>query len=150
MNSASESRLAKVCPELEVRVRLLLSNLATKGYSFEVVQGLRTYAEQDKLFAQGRSTPGQIVTKARGGQSNHNFGLAVDIAPLRNGKIDWNYREAFLAINDEAEKVGLLWGGDWGKFVDLPHVELRGPTLGECRALFTNGGLESVWKSVKL
>lgn len=150
VNQASENRLAKVHPELAKRVRALVANLGAKGFPFEVVQGLRTYAEQEALFAQGRTKPGKIVTRARGGQSNHNFGLACDLCPTRNGTFDWNWRAAFLAINDEAEKVGLLWGGDWQKFLDLPHVELRGPTLAECRNLFEKGGLAKVWEAVKL
>jgi peptidoglycan L-alanyl-D-glutamate endopeptidase CwlK len=149
MNQASETRLSKVHPELAKRARLLIDALAAKGFPFEVVQGLRTYAEQDALFAQCRTKPGNIVTRARGGQSNHNFGLAVDICPVRNGKLDWNWRTAFLTIDSEAEKVGLLWGGDWHKFLDLPHVELAGPPLSQCRALFSQGGLAKVWAAVK-
>jgi hypothetical protein len=148
MNQSSENRLSKVHPKLAARVRLLIAGLGANGFPFEVVQGLRTYVEQDLLFTQGRTKPGEIVTRARGGYSNHNFGLACDIAPVPNGKIDWNWREAFLAINDEAEKVGLLWGGDWTKFIDLPHVELKGPTLKECRALYVKGGLQAVWAKV--
>lgn len=150
MNQASINRLAKVHPELDVRARLLIDGLAAKGYQFEVVQGLRTYAEQDALFAQGRTKPGKIVTRARGGQSNHNFGLACDLCPVRNGTFDWNWREAFLAINAEAEKVKLNWGGDWVKFLDLPHVELAGPSVKECAQIFAKGGLQAVWAAVKL
>lgn len=149
MNQASINRLAKVHPILATRVRALIDGLAAKGYPFEVVQGLRTYAEQDALYAQGRTKPGKIVTRAKGGQSNHNFGMACDIAPVRNGTIDWNWRQAFLAINHEAEKAGLLWGGDWSKFVDLPHVELPGPSIKESQILFKKGGLEAVWKEAK-
>lgn len=98
---------------------------------------LRTIAEQDALYAQGRTKPGPIVTKAKGGQSYHNYGLAIDIALLvdkdkngtfestswdtktdfdKDGKIDW---QEIVAI---FKRYGWEWGGDW-KFVDAPHFQ---------------------------
>jgi peptidoglycan LD-endopeptidase CwlK len=49
-----------------------------EGINVQISQGMRTFAEQNRLYAQGRTSPGSIITNARGGQSNHNFGLAVD------------------------------------------------------------------------
>ena len=89
----------------------MIAALAAQGLTVEVVQGLRTFAEQDALFAQGRSKKGQIVTNAKGGQSNHNYGLAVDLCPFVNGKPQWNDNAGFLLIGAEAAKVGLQWGG---------------------------------------
>jgi hypothetical protein len=149
MNSSSEKRLSAVHPKLAVKVRELFADLSALGFTYEVVQGLRTYAEQDKLFAQGRTAPGPVVTKARGGESNHNFGLAVDVCPYHNGKLDWNYRAGFLALDAAAEKAGLMWGGDWKKFLDLPHLELPGPSLAQCRKLYALGKLVKVWTAVK-
>ena len=54
-------------------------------------QGFRTFALQDALYAQGRTTPGAIVTNAKGGQSPHNYGLAVDVTLLTPRGADWNY-----------------------------------------------------------
>src|SRR3977135_4181957 len=93
MNKSSENRLAKVHPKLAKGVTALIASLAAQGHTIEVVQGLRTFAEQDALFAQGRTKPGQIVTNAKGGQSNHNYGLAVDLCPLIDGKPQWKDRE---------------------------------------------------------
>lgn len=115
MNNASHNRLNKVHPELARRVMLLIQALADKGYTVEVVQGLRTFAEQDELYKQGRTKPGQVVTKARGGQSNHNYGLAVDLCPFVNGKPQWNDNQGFIRIGVEAAKVGLEWGGQLEK-----------------------------------
>lgn len=122
MDKASADRLAKVHPELKARVERTINGLAAKGFDVRVVQGLRTYAEQDALYAQGRTRKGAIVTKARGGSSNHNFGLAVDCCPFKSGKPDWNDGKAFNAIGVEGKKNKLNWGGDW-KFVDKPHLE---------------------------
>jgi LAS superfamily LD-carboxypeptidase LdcB len=148
MNTASQNRLSKVHPRLAAGVTAMIEALASQGLTVEVVQGLRTYAEQDALFAQGRTKPGQVVTKAKGGQSNHNFGLAVDLCPFVNGKPQWNDNAGFIRIGAEAAKHGLQWGGDWKKFIDKPHVQVGELTVARCAALFNNGGLEKVWANV--
>ncbi|MBD0372614.1 MAG: peptidoglycan-binding protein [Pyrinomonadaceae bacterium] len=148
MNDASRRRLDKVHPALATRIETLLVSLAQHGLQVEVVQGLRTFAEQDALFAQGRTKPGPVVTRARGGQSNHNYGLAVDLVPFNNGQPNWNAPlGVWTTIGREAEKLGLEWGGDWRKFVDKPHVQLPGLSVAECLSLFRRGGnkLDLVW-----
>lgn len=140
MDSRSEEKLAKVHPLLAERVRKLVGLTAL---DLRVVQGLRTYAEQDALFRQKPK-----VTNARGGFSNHNFGLAVDLCPFKNDKPDWNDAEAFNEIGKYVHEMGgLEWGGDW-KFVDKPHVQLPGLTVSLCRSLYERGGLEMVWATV--
>jgi len=148
MNNASQARLAKVHPRLATGVTALINALAAQGLLVEVVQGLRTFAEQDALFAQGRTKPGQVVTQAKGGQSNHNYGLAVDLCPFVNGKPQWNDNLAFIRIGTEAVKHGLEWGGSWKKFIDKPHVQVPGMTIARCLTLYNNGGLENVWAKV--
>lgn len=148
MNTASIERLKKVHPLLQHAIGALVMNLAALGIEIEVVQGLRTFAEQDALFAQGRTKPGNIVTRARGGQSEHNYGVAVDVAPTRNGKIDWNDLPKFFTIGVEAKKVGLEWGGDWHKFIDKPHVQLPAPPIAQMLKLYSQGGLNAVWAAV--
>lgn len=148
MNKASQNRLTKVHPRLAKGVTALIEALAAQGHTVEVVQGLRTFEEQDALFAQGRTKPGQVVTQARGGQSNHNYGLAVDLCPFVDGKPQWNDNPGFLRIGAEAAKQGLQWGGDWKKFIDKPHVQLGGLTVAQCSALYKKGGLENVWANV--
>lgn len=127
---------------------MLAQNLSGRGIHIEVVQGLRTFAEQDKLYRQGRTEPGQRVTNAKGGLSKHNYGVAVDVAPMVNGKIDWDDLSKFAAIGAASKKLGLMWGGDWKKFVDKPHVELPSPDIKTMRKLFDKGGLQEVWKEV--
>jgi peptidoglycan LD-endopeptidase CwlK len=148
MNQASQNRLQKVHPELAKRVTELIEALTTQGHTIEVVQGLRTFAEQDELYKQGRTKPGQVVTNAKGGQSNHNYGLAVDLCPFVNGKPQWNDNQTFVLIGSEAVRRGLEWGGAWKKFIDKPHVQLPGLTVNQCLALFKKGGLEKVWASI--
>lgn len=98
---------------------------------------LRTFAEQDALFAQGRTKPGRVVTKAKAGQSYHNYGLALDIVLLvdrdNNGTFEtavWDTVKDFDgdAVADWMEIVrifrryGWTWGGEWN-FKDNPHFE---------------------------
>ena len=64
---------------------------STLNTTFRVTMGLRTIDEQNTLYAQGRTVPGQIVTNAPGGTSYHNYGLAVDICEMVNGQPDWNF-----------------------------------------------------------
>ena len=67
-----------------------------------VVNGLRTYQEQHRLYLQGRKTPGSVVTNADSGESYHNFGLAFDFAVVKNGRAVWDQNhadwKAFVAI----------------------------------------------------
>lgn len=134
----------KVHPELVRRVERLIARLSTLGHDVRVVQSLRTADEQNRLYAQGRTRPGKRVTNAKAWQSNHNYGLAVDLCPFVAGKPDWNAISVFKLIGREAKKLGLEWGGDW-KAVDMPHVQLRGLSIKECYALYQKGGLEKVW-----
>ena len=147
MDKSTISRLTRVHPELSIRVEQVIADLATAGLDIRAVQGLRTYKEQNDLYAQGRSKKGDVVTQARGGFSNHNFGLAVDLCPFdANGKPDWNNIAGFNRIGQTAVKHGLAWGGNWKKFIDKPHVELpTGLTITQCRTLFEKGGLNAVW-----
>jgi peptidoglycan L-alanyl-D-glutamate endopeptidase CwlK len=98
---------------------------------------LRTFKEQDELFAKGRTAPGPVVTKAKAGLSMHNYGLAVDIVLIvdkdGDGKFEsasWDVKSDFDGDgkSDWQEVVtifkqhGWTWGGDW-KFYDAPHFE---------------------------
>lgn len=96
---------------------------------------LRTFAEQDALYAQGRTKTGAKVTNAKGGQSYHNYGLAVDIVLLVGKAASWDTKSDFDGDgkSDWQEVVAIFkrhgweWGGDW-KFTDMPHFQ---KTLGK-------------------
>lgn len=90
-----------------------------------VTQGLRTFAESDALYAQGRTTPGPIVTNSAGGKSYHNYGLAFDMKMLTNGKIDWVVGPLWMKVVEIMKKHGMAWGGDFKKIKDAPHFEQR-------------------------
>jgi peptidoglycan L-alanyl-D-glutamate endopeptidase CwlK len=85
---------------------------------------LRTFEEQAELFAIGRTKPGDIVTNAKAGESWHNFGLALDVVPLVNGKAIWD-SPFWNRIGELGKQVGLFWGGDFKSFKDKPHFEFH-------------------------
>jgi peptidoglycan LD-endopeptidase CwlK len=117
--------LSKVDPRLREKVVKLLEVMQKKGHPMVVVQGLRTVEEQQALFAQGRTKPGKIVTYADGVKvkSNHQSGRAADLTFLTpDFQVTW--KGPWSLFGDEAERLGLRWGGRWVKPVDRPHVEL--------------------------
>lgn len=91
-----------------------------------VIQGLRSFAESNSLYAQGRTTPGPIVTKAAAGQSYHNYGLAFDFSMLTNEKEDNIVGPNWLKVVSIMESHGMTWGGHFPDgFHDDPHFENR-------------------------
>ncbi len=120
------NKLETLEPELRPLIEQLImgAEIAT-GLEWIVTSGRRTMAEQQKLYDQGRTTKGAIVTKAKPGQSAHNFGLAADLAPMKDGKIWWSAPESvWQAMADTAVKLGLTAGFYFKSFKDMPHVEL--------------------------
>lgn len=120
----SEKNIATLLPEVQPIARALVQKAALNGIRIKVISGLRTYAEQDELYAQGRTKPGLKVTNARGGYSNHNFGVAFDVGVFEGQK----YLEdsvKYKAVGVLGTDLGLEWGGNWKTIVDQPHFQLR-------------------------
>ena len=130
--------------------------LQSEVLPFSLFMGLRTWAEQDALWAQGRTTSGKIVTNAKGGDSWHNYGLAADYVwyGLAGGATlpQWSWdvdAKLWVRIGEIAVGIGLEWGGNWKTFKDLPHVQNRfGLTLVEAKELYRLGGLTRVWREI--
>jgi hypothetical protein len=117
------------------------ADAAKEGVGVMTTQGLRTFAEQQRLFNQGRSTPGRIVTNARPGQSFHNFGLAFDFVVVRNGQAVWDQEDKdWRRFVEICKGHGLEWGGDWRSFKDFPHFQVAdAPDLKELISAFPHG-----------
>jgi peptidoglycan L-alanyl-D-glutamate endopeptidase CwlK len=124
--------------DLHPELRPLFSEWAARceaaGLDVLVTCTYRSNAEQDALYEQGRTKPGAIVTKARGGQSEHNFMLngrpaskAWDFVPLENGKAMWSDKHPVWKIAGQiAMDLGLNWYGRPGApFKEFPHVALK-------------------------
>lgn len=126
--------------------RLANATAATFGCSYVMIGGHRTWEEQDALYAQGRTKPGDIVTKARGGQSNHNFGIAADFGVfMGKAYLDSSNpskaAQVHKACSMHAAACGLEWGGSWTSFKDAPHYEVAtGLTMAQKRNVYEARG----------
>lgn len=135
-------RLDGLQPDARSKALAAFNQGRQEGLSIMVTSALRTFKEQAELYAQGRTKPGKgIVTNAEPGESYHNFGLAFDFVVMEGPKAIWNQNnpqwKRFVQI---AKAHGLDWGGDWKKFPDYPHFQLKGaPTLPSLRARFPQG-----------
>lgn len=129
-DSISIERVKLLHPKIRSDVQRLINKVeesVDSELSVRVVQGLRTISEQDALYAQGRTTAGNIVTKARGGRSFHNYGLAIDVCWLFDGKYDekksWLQGGNFAKLKEVFKNAGWEWGGDWKTIKDGPHFQ---------------------------
>lgn len=139
----SENRIKTLHPKIREATRNFINEAERQGIKLRVTSALRTFAEQDELYAKGRTKPGSIVTNAKGGYSNHNFGLAFDVVPLKNGAADWNSKD-WNKIGAIGKSFGFVWGGDWTSFKDKPHFEMMfGNTLAQLRQKHLSNELEN-------
>lgn len=136
--------------EVANRVTAVIEQARREGMNMRVDTAYRTFAEQDALYAQGRTAPGNRVTNARAGQSWHNYGVAVDLVfNDANGRPSWAETNNWDRYGEIAVAQGLEWGGNWQGFTDRPHVEYHpGFDAGDARNMMQShrqGGLEAVW-----
>lgn len=120
----SEKNILTLKPEIQPLARALVQKADNAGIKIKVISGLRSYEEQDALYAQGRTTPGKIITKAQAGYSNHNFGIAFDIGVFEGNKY-LGESPKYKAVGALGMEIGLEWGGSWKSMVDEPHFQLR-------------------------
>jgi|SRR5215472_9854901 len=154
MDQASQGHLDEVHPILQARIEKLINQCAANGLELRVTCGLRTVDEQNALFEQGRSLPGEIVTHASGGYSAHNFGYAVDVVPGLTGfpafVPDWKRMDpVWVRILTMASGLGLSEGANWRTFKDRPHLypsELPADPTDAMRYAYDHGGIPDVWK----
>lgn len=139
----SDSRIDTLHPKVRSKAREFLIKAEKQGIKLRVTSALRTYDEQNALYAKGRTAPGKIVTNAKGGQSFHNFGLAIDVVEIKNGKALWN-NPNWNKIGRIGKSVGFEWGGDWTSFKDKPHFQYTfGNRLATLRDRYNKGKLKN-------
>jgi len=138
MDTPTQNQIAKLHPSVRDEITKIIQDCdatLTGKAKVRITQGLRTFAEQDALYAIGRTKPGKKVTNAQAGKSIHNFGFAVDICMIIDKKVaswdttkDWDNDQ----VADWYECVKIFakqsweWGGNWKTFKDLPHFDKRG------------------------
>jgi hypothetical protein len=113
---------------LKPRVRTLAEQLTRackkEGIAIKIVRGFRSKEEQDHLYEQGRTRPGDIITMVKGGNSFHNYGVAFDFRTVAETKEE---KERLCKIvGPIGEQLGLEWGGRWEELIDLPHFQYTG------------------------
>ena len=138
----SQSSLNKLEGVHQNLVNFMKELILITPYDFKILRGVSTAEEQNKLYQQGRTRPGDIVTKCDGYhlKSTHQtkfdgLGYAVDIGVIINGeyKGSWKDFHYYQDIYNTAKNAGLLekydieWGGNcWKSFKDAPHWQIKG------------------------
>lgn len=113
---STSRRLSSLHPDVADLARTFLDECENQGYNVMITTAFRSWEEQDKLYALHNGT-----TNAKAGQSYHNYGLAIDFAPLEsNGTINWNDLAKFDRVAEIGESVGFESGKSWG---DRPHLQ---------------------------
>lgn len=131
---ATQTRIALLHPKLRDETTALINqaNAVLKTFSHvRIVQSLRTFAEQDALYAQGRTKAGRVVTNAKGGQSLHNYGVAIDFCLITSGGTSWDIHADldkdgvadWLEVVAVFKAAGWEWGGLWKSIKDNPHLQ---------------------------
>ena len=113
-------------PRLQAIASEWVKACESAGLKVAIGETYRTVAEQDALYAQGRTKPGNRVTNARGSSysSQHQWGIAFDFYRA-DGKGAYNEDgDFFRRAATIAKNLGLAWGGDWKSIVDKPHLYL--------------------------
>ncbi|MCP3029083.1 M15 family metallopeptidase [Halobacillus sp. A5] len=120
-------------PTVEDKKNQLIEEAADEGIDVVITDEVRSIEEQDEIYERGRSREGDIVTNAEGGESYHNYGLAVDFAlRTEEGNLSWNTERDgnqngqadWEEAAEIAKSLGFEWGGDWESFRDYPHLQM--------------------------
>ena len=137
----SEKNIATLEHQTAKLAREHLRRLSALGLTFKVTSGTRTFAEQAKLYAQGRTAKGPKVTNARPGSSWHNFGVAYDLTLFSGKNPVWESKH-YDTAGRIGEELGLEWGGRWTRLVDRPHFQRPlGLTLSEAKRKYPTGAV---------
>lgn len=121
-----------------------------------ITQTVRSFQESDYMYQQGRTRPGSIISYAKGGQSYHNYGLALDFVNLIGGKMVWPKRpeqdENWMTVVNIFKKYGFEAGIDWkGKKRDAPHFQKTfGYHWSELLAIHNAGKIEGDYVKIEL
>lgn len=150
-------------PRLQEKLAQLKEECKKQGISILFSECLRTRAEQDALYAQGRTKPGNIITNAKGStySSQHQWGIAADFFIDMDVDGDGNKKDdafnnstgLFERVGAIAKSIGLGWGGDWTSFKDRPHLYLPdwGSTTAKLKQQYsTPERFMQTWKDGKI
>lgn len=120
-------KLEDLHPKVKTLCEQFIHSCDAIGIDVLITSTYRDMESQTALYAQGRTTKGNIVTNAKAGQSMHNYRVAFDFVPIVGGKCVWNDAGLFAKCGRIAESLGLEWAGAWsGKFKETAHCQFTG------------------------
>ena len=142
----SEANILSLLPKAQIEARKFLQLATENNKEVKLLSGTRTYQQQDELYCHGRNgNTLPVVTNAKGGQSNHNFGIAWDIGLYDSaGNYITNENPYISMATMLLGALGSLeWGGNWHSFKDYPHYQLKAVTedVAVIKDLFENGNI---------
>ena len=122
-------KIEDLTPETQKLCHAFIEACAKQDIDILITSTYRDSESQNALYAQGRTAPGHKVTNARAGYSFHNYRVAFDFCPLKNGKAQWDDIDLFKRCGKIAESIGLEWAGSWHSFVEYAHCQLPDLTI---------------------
>ena len=136
--------LAFLHPAIRQSVQTIQRQLHSEGHPFEIFEAFRSPHRQAYLYAQGRTRPGNIVTKAQPWMSYHQYGLAVDFVVKINGQWDWSDSGPSAAAWKRLHEVGRAQNMEplsW----ETPHLQMAGLRIGDLHAGHFPPGGDASW-----
>jgi peptidoglycan L-alanyl-D-glutamate endopeptidase CwlK len=138
--------LNDLCPKARNKARAFLAYCTRQGIAVVVTCTYRSIAEQNALYLQGRDSlqevnlarrlinlppipkeDNKIITRARGGESYHQYWVAFDVVPVENGKAIWSTTHpVWHILGAIAEACGLEWAGRWKRNQEFCHFQFTG------------------------
>ena len=129
MDRLTIDRIAQAHPKIREELKqyyIECNNKLPKGVRLRFAYVYRSIAEQNVLYNQRPK-----VTNAKGGQSIHQYGLAMDYVIMldkdNNGTfetIEWDLKSPYhKVVVDYFQSKGYEWGGSWKSFKDYPHFQ---------------------------
>ena len=118
----TNDRILTLHPKVQGAATDFINDVESKeNIKLRITQALRSIKKQDALYAQGRTTKGPIVTNAKGSESYHNYGLAIDVVEIKGNVAVWNTN--WDAVSKVGISHGFTWGGNWTT-PDKPHFQM--------------------------
>ncbi len=155
----TDRRIATLHPLIREKASEFINKAEKAGYLLRVVSALRTWEQQTAIYNQphdGKDNDGDGIideadekaTNAKAGQSYHNYGLAIDVVQIKNGKTIWN-NPNWSKIAAIGKSLGFEWGGDWKSFKDLPHFQITfGKSYAVLRKLYLDGNRQGNYVNI--
>lgn len=121
----SDRRINTLHPSIRAKAKEFIIRAEKElGIKLRITAALRTWEEQNEIYAKGRTASGKVVSWAKAGQSYHNYGLAFDLVEIANGTALWT-NPNWEKIGELGESIGFVWGGRWkGRKIDRPHFQM--------------------------